>query len=161
VGLHVAIAVHAEDPAGNAADSAPVEFDVCGAEPFATAVPNSTGQAARMSGLHDPSLGANDFVVIVDHLPPFAPAALFVGDAKLATGVPLGAGLRYVDGTTRRVAWAEADPAGRAAFGVNFTHPAFAGIVAGDTRYFQVQYQDFGTPLFLNASDALEVVFCD
>ncbi len=161
VGLHVTLRVHAEDPAGNAADSAPVEFDVCGAEPFATPLPNSTGQPARMQGLHEPSLGANDFVVIVDRLPPFTVASLFLGDAKLATGVPLGAGLRYVDGTTRRVGWAQADQVGRAAFGVDFTHPAFAGIVAGDTRYFQVQYRDAPTAGFLNASDALEVLFCD
>lgn len=161
VGMDVTFTVHAEDPSGNAADSPPSSFRICGTERYGAAVPNSTGQSALASGVNDPGLAANAFAVTVTRLPPGAPALLFFGDVKLASGVPLGAGLRFVDGSTRRVGSAVASGAGSATFTVDFTQPAFAGIAPGDTRYFQVQYQDAGTPGFVNASDALEVVFCD
>ncbi len=161
VGMHVSFRVHAEDPAGNVAESAPLAFDVCGAETYGTPLPNSAGHLGHMfTSSGEPSLSANNWLVFVGPLLPFARAQFIMGDKQIPAGQPLGDGLLFVEGATRRVAWVEADPSGLAGILMDFTQPAFADIVPGDRRYIQVLYQDYGTGN-LNASDAFEVLFCD
>jgi hypothetical protein len=163
VGMDVTFAVHATDPSANASDSAPATFRICGAEAYGPAVPNSTGSAAHMIGVNDPSIGANDFSMTITGLPPNASGVLMLGRARLLPGAPFGNGLRFVVGYRyRRDVPAAANASGVATVAVDFTQPPFAGVHPGETQYFQLEYADppAGGARF-NASDALEITFCD
>ena len=90
--------VHATDPAQNASDSAPATFRICGAEPYGTPLPNSTGQAAHMMGVNDPSVSTNNFKVTISGLLPGGRGTLLYGTAKVVPGTPWGNGLLYIGG---------------------------------------------------------------
>jgi VCBS repeat protein len=156
VGMDVTFSVHATDPAGNAADSAPVTFRVCGAESYDAAGDG----AAKASALNDPSLSANDFRVAISGLPPGRPGALVVGTAKVLPGKGYGGGRLVIGGSFGSLPPVFADDAGRAVVDLDFTRPPLAGVRAGETRYLQFLYRDHAPGTF-KLSDALEVAFCD
>jgi FG-GAP-like repeat len=161
VGMDVTYRVHAVDPSANASDSAPVTFRICGAEAYGVALPNSTGSPAALVGLSDPSLAVNTFSVSVAGLPAGRAGQLTFGTAKDAAGTPFNAGIRYIAGTIRRAGSVTADGAGVATMPLDLTQHPFAGVaLAGETLYFQFQYQD-PNALTINLTNALEVVFCD
>ena len=156
VGMDVTFSVHATDPAGNASDSAPVTFRVCGAESYDAAVDGG----ARASPVNDPSLSANDFKVAISGLPPRRPGALVVGTAKVLPGARYGGGHLVIGGSFRSLPPVFADESGRAMVGLDFTQPPLAGVQPGETRYLQFLYRDRAPGTF-KLSDALEVTFCD
>lgn len=158
VGMDVTFSVHATDPAGNAADSAAVTFRVCGAEAFATAADEGSG--ARISTIHEPSLSANDFKVVVSGLPAGRPGALLVGTAKALPGTRYGGGRLVIGGSFGSLPPVFADESGRAVVDLDFTRPPVASVQAGETRYLQFLYRDRAPGTF-NLSDALEVTVCD
>jgi hypothetical protein len=156
VGMDVTFSVHATDPAGNAADSAPVTFRVCGAETYDVAADG----AANAAPVNEPSLSANDFKVTVSGLPPRRPGALVVGTSKVLPGMRSGAGHLLIGGSFRSLPPVFADDAGRAVVDLDFTRPPLLGVRPGETRYFQFLYRDHAPGTF-QLSDALEVTFCD
>jgi hypothetical protein len=160
VGMDVTYHVHATDPAGNATDSAPATFRICGAERYGVSLPNSTGQAAHASGVNDPSISLNNFQVRVTGLPPNQKGHLLFGTTKVQPGTPYGNGLLYVGGDLKYLLPVTADALGVAVTTLDFTQPPLAGIPPGETRFFQYQYRDFPLPTF-NLSDALEITVCD
>lgn len=156
VGMDVTFSVHATDPMGNASDSAPVTFRVCGAESY-----DATGDdAVRLTPRNDPSLSANDFGVVVTGLPPGRPGALLVGTLKSLPGKPYGGGHLLIGGSFASLPPVFADKAGRAVVDLDFTREPLAGVRAGETRYLQFLYRDHAPGAF-QLSDALEVTFCD
>jgi len=155
VGMDVTVSVHATDPAGNAADSAPATFRVCGAEVF-----DAAERGARLSPLNEPSLSSNDFEVLVSGLPPGRPGALVMGTAKALPGKAWGEGHLVVGGSFRSLPPVFADQKGRAVVELDFGRPPLAGLRAGDTRYLQFLYKD-QPPGTFQLSDALEVTVCD
>jgi hypothetical protein len=160
VGMDVTFSVHATDPGANASDSAPLTFRICGAEAYGTRLPNSTGRMAHMEAVNDPGIGANNFSVTVRGLPPNRPGALLYGTLKLLPGVPFGNGLRFVGGVLQRFPMVVSNGSGVVTLALDFTQFPLAGLQPGETRYFQFQTRDplAGGP---NASDALEITFCD
>jgi hypothetical protein len=155
VGMDVTFSVHAVDPAGNASDSAPFTFRVCGAEGYA---PSDTG--ARAWGVNDPSLAANDFKVALSGLPPGHPGTLVVGTEKALAGMPWGTGHLMIGGAFSSLPPVFADAAGHAVVSLDLARPPLLGVRAGETRYLQFLYRDRAAGAF-NLSDALEVTFCD
>jgi hypothetical protein len=155
VGMDVTFSVHAVDLAGNASDSAPATFRVCGAETYAA---SDAGTAA--SGVNEPSLAANDFKVAVSGLPPGHPGTLVVGTAKALPGMAWGAGHLMIGGAVSSLPPVYADAAGHAVVRLDLTRPPLAGLRAGETRYLQFLYRDRKAGAF-SLSDAVEVTFCD
>ena len=162
VGMDVTFSVHATDRAGNASDSAPATFRICGAESYGTALPNSTGQAAHMVGVNDPSIGTNNFKVVISGLLPNGRGTLLYGTAKVLPGTPWGNGLLFIGGTLKRLTTTAANVFGIATVSFDFTHLPLSTLQPGETRYFQLKYADppAGGGAF-NLSDALEITFCD
>ena len=162
VGMDVTYSVHATDPNANASDSAPVTFRICGAESYGTALPNSTGNVGHISGINDPSISANNFSLRVTGVLPNKNGVFFYGTTKLASPVTFGNGLRFVGGTLQRLGAVTADASGVATMQLDFTSSHLNTVQPGDSLYFQLQYRDVpaGGAMY-NASDALEVSFCD
>jgi hypothetical protein len=159
VGLDVTWSVHATDPAGNASDSAPATFRVCGAEAYGVGAPNSTGQRATIAGIGEPALGTNAFAASVSGLPAGQAAQLVVGTVKIEpwarwrNGVPA-----YAEGAIATVANVTADGSGQATVSIDFTQAPFVGVSPGQFRYLELRYQEGPRA---NASNGLELVFCD
>jgi hypothetical protein len=162
VGMDVTFSVHATDPPGNASDSAPTTFRICGAENYGTALPNSTGQAAHMAGINDPSVGTNNFSVTVTNLPPNVGVILLFGTAKVLPGTPFGNGLRFVGGSMEALKSHPVGAGGTLTVPFDFSELPLSPLQPGDTRFFQLRYGDpAGGGAMFNASDALEITICN
>jgi hypothetical protein len=157
VGTDVTFSVHATDPAGNASDSAPVSFRVCGAEGYGT---GAAGGIAKVSAIREPSLAANDFTVAISGLPRGRAGTLVVGTTKALPGTPYGRGRLLIGGAFRSLPPVFSDASGLALVHLDLTRPPLAGVQAGDTRYVQFLYRD-RAPRTFNLSEALEITFCD
>jgi len=160
VGMDVTFSVHATDPSGNFSDSATSTFRICGAEGYGTPLPNSTGQIAKASGMNDPSVSTNNFKVNVIGLPPNRRGALFFGTTKVLPGIPYGGGLLFVGGSFQSFPTVVSNALGAVVLDLDFTQPPLAGLLPGETRYFQFSYRDPAAGIF-NLSNALEITICD
>jgi VCBS repeat protein len=160
VGMDVSFQVHATDPGGNASDSASETFRICGSESYGTALPNSTGLPADATGVNEPSVQANNFKVQITHMPPNQRGRLLYGTAKVVPGIPQGNGLRYIGGTITTLARVIANAQGVGVVPFNFTQPPLSQIPPGETRFFQLLYNDPAAG-GVNLSDALEITICD
>jgi hypothetical protein len=158
VGMDVTWSVHATDPPGNASDSAPATFRICGAEPYGQGPVNSTGVSATIAGVGDPAIAANNFSVTMAGLPPNRPGVLLVGTRKVDPASPYRSRLLLIGGTVQQVAATVSDGTGHATIPLDFTLPPLAGATPGATLYFQFRYEDVTLP---SATNALETVFCD
>lgn len=158
VGMDVTWTVHATDPQGNASDSAPATFRICGAESYGTGPINSTGGSATIAGVGDPAIAANNFSVTMAGMPPNRPGVLLVGTTRVDPASPFRPRLYLIGGTVQQVAATTSDPTGHATIPLNFTAPPLNGATPGATLYFQFRFEDVSSP---SATNALEVVFCD
>jgi hypothetical protein len=152
VGMDVTWSVHARDRNGNASETAPARFRICGAESYGTAPKGSRGRLGPISALDEPSAAAKGFAIAVAGLVPSGIADLLVGTEKVLPGGSR-AGL-LVGGSVAAVPVAVSGAPGAAVVHVDLTRPPLAGLQPGETRYVQLRS---GADL----SDALEVTFCD
>lgn len=129
---------------------------------FCTAVPNSTGLAARISQTGSRSIQANTFALNCKQLPPNSNALFYFGSAQ--TSVPFGNGIRCVGGGLVRLnPPVTADAMGNAVRSVDLASAPVLGVITpGSTAYFQCWYRDpaAGGAAF-NLSDGLSVTFCN
>ena len=158
VGMDVTWTVHASDPQGNASDSAPAAFRICGAEGYGVGPINSTGVPGTMAGVGDPGIAANNFSVTMANLPPNQPGMLLVGTAKVDPASPFRSKLHFIGGTVQQVATTVSNGSGQASILLDFTQPPLNGVTPGAALYMQFHHADVTRP---NATNALEVVFCD
>jgi hypothetical protein len=93
VGMDVSYAIHAADPAGNASDSAPIAFRVCGAENYGTAGPVNKMSIASSP---DPALGQT-MTITIGGGPANQIGLLLIGFGRAS--IPLAGGTILVDPT--------------------------------------------------------------
>jgi hypothetical protein len=146
VGMDVTWSVHARDRNGNASETAPAMFRICGAESYGTA-------RARISALDEPSAAANGFAMAVAGLVPHGTAELLVGTEKVLPGGSRAGGL-LVGGRVASAPIAVWGAPGAAVVHMDLTRPPLAGVRPGETRYVQLRSG-------ASMTDALEVTFCD
>jgi len=123
---------------------------------------NSAGVGGTLSGFGTVSVGNDDLNFLAENLVAGKLALLFAGRASLGggSGLLFGDGLRCAGGGIVRLATTVVDGAGTAAFGPGLG--ALGGWSAGDTRYFQVWYQDIAASpcaWAFNTTHALELTF--
>jgi hypothetical protein len=108
----------------------------------------------------DPSLDENGFSVRVTGLPPFVSGVLRYGAAKEEPPLASGAGLLLVAGTSRGLGRLYSNANGVASFRLHFERPPLSALHPADTRFVQLQFDDPAGGSG-NASDGLEIVFCN
>jgi hypothetical protein len=127
---------------------------------FCTSLPDSTGQAATMSVTGSTSLSADAMTLTCSGLPSGSIGLFFHGSSALDPSLPFGNGVRCAGGSTHRLPVLVAS-GGFASQAQSFTWPAYAGLAAGDTLYFQLVFRDAaGGGALFNSSDAYAVTFC-
>jgi hypothetical protein len=122
---------------------------------------NSAGPGALISSNGDTSIAANNFELQVVGAPAGQFGLFYYGPDQ--TSVPLGEGLRCVDGSLFRLPVVSTDVFGQAAYQVDFgALPPGGDILVGSVWNFQFWYRDPpGGGTGFNLSDALEATFCD
>lgn len=132
----------------------------CSTANYCTANPNSTGVPAFLSAQGAASREQNNLVFAALDLPPTAVTLLYSGTSAIDPGVPFGDGLQCVGGAMIRHV-AQQAVAGTVIAAQDVRSPAYAGVLPGDTRYYQVLYRDpdAGGAGF-NTTDAVAVTFC-
>ena len=132
----------------------------CSVFNFCVPLPNSTGQPALIGMSGTASLSLNNASLRCTQLPPSASGLFFFGNSGLNPGNPFGNGRLCVTGGVRRLPLAQA-VAGVVTQPQDFTGSAYAGIQAGDVRFFQFWYRNpaAGGAGF-NLSDGIRVTFC-
>lgn len=111
--------------------------------PFCATSPNSVGAGATMSFTGSPSVGAQDFVVHADGLPPFQFALLFLGES--ATSMPAFDGTMCVNDVCRIGPIVQSDAAGHVSRDLTdavYTQYGCAPPVIGTRYHFQYAYRD-------------------
>lgn len=128
--------------------------------PYCEALPNSTGQAARISYSGTTSFSADDLRLETAPLPPGEPGIFWYGNAQVLA--PFGGGLRCVGGSAHRLFPASvASGAGVLARDLRHANlPIGGAITAGDTWHFQAWFRDrFAQGASFNLSDGLSLTF--
>lgn len=122
-----------------------------------SAVPNSTGRAARIAFLGAPSLTANDARLVATDCPPLEPA-LFLA-SRTSGQIPFGPGFLCLDRPLVRLhPVLFADAAGRVGLDLDLTAlPNQTVLAPGETLYFQLWHADGGG---FNTSRGVAVTFC-
>ncbi|MBK7877155.1 MAG: hypothetical protein IPJ77_15660 [Planctomycetes bacterium] len=127
---------------------------------FCDALPNSTGQRARIGSSGTTSLAANDLVLTCTGLPATTTGIFFAGNEPALPFGTLGNGLACVGGTLRRVGAVHA-VAGAVWAPQDLGALVWGGLQQGDVRYVQLWYRNVaGGGAGSNASDALELTVC-
>ena len=128
---------------------------------YCVAFPNSAfNDGARMGWAGSGGIAANDTVVTVSQCPDSFGMFFFGSTPDLV--IPFGNGALCVGGSLSRLL-----PVSKAAGNVNSYALDFtgagpeAGIVSGDTRYFQYWFRDAGQGSGSNTSDGLQVTFAN
>ena len=105
---------------------------------------NSGGMGGKLIGGGSTSADADNFTAIATDLPPNKTALLFAGTSQLGggNGLIFGDGFRCAGGTIQRFGVRQSDSSGNASWGPGLVK--IGGLVAGDTRNFQVWYRDIG-----------------
>ncbi|MBL8856996.1 MAG: hypothetical protein JNL28_00615 [Planctomycetes bacterium] len=132
----------------------------CSTARYCTALPNSTGLAAKIATQGDASRALNNLVIAALGMPGDAIAMLVSGTSAVNPGATFGNGLLCIGGSLIRHGIHVAD--GGVILDAQDLHSAeYAGVNPGDTRYYQVYYRDpaAGGANF-NTTDAVAVTFC-
>ncbi len=125
---------------------------------YCTALPNSVGSGALISGVGTSSVAANDMGLNVTGAIPFQPGLFYMGPNQIA--VPFGNGMRCVGGGTHRLAVVLPDMAGDVSFALDNTLAAGGGVITpGSTWNFQLWYRDPSVGVGFNLSNGLAVAF--
>jgi hypothetical protein len=139
-------------------------FEACAPPPtnYCTTSPNSVGTGAIIGSSGTTSMSANDLTLLCWGLVPNTPGLFYYGTDR--TVLPLGEGVRCVDGNLIRLSVKVADMFGTSFDSLDLNSPPFSSglgaVTAGDLRNFQYWYRDItGGPFGYNLSDALEVNF--
>jgi hypothetical protein len=132
----------------------------CATNNFCVPVPNSTGQPALISLVGTASLSLNNASLRCTQLPPTTSGLFFFGNNGLNPGNPFGNGRLCVTGGVRRLPLTQA-VAGVVNQAQNFGSTPYAGIQAGDVRFFQFWYRNTAAGgAGFNLSDGIRVTFC-
>jgi hypothetical protein len=132
----------------------------CATSNFCIPLPNSTGQPALISLQGLPSLSLNNATLRCEQLPPTTTGLFFHGSNSLSPGTPFGNGRLCVTGGVRRLPLVQA-VAGVVNQPQDFGGTAYAGIQAGDVRFFQFWYRNTAAGgAGFNLSDGIRVTFC-
>lgn len=105
---------------------------------------NSTGAGGKLVAMGSPSLAVDNMEFVCSQLPQGGMSVLFMGQQSLnnGDGILFGDGLRCAGGSIRRLGIRGIDSLGNAAWGAGLRNLGQWG--PGDTRTFQVWYQDNG-----------------
>lgn len=105
----------------------------------------SSSGGGALSHVGSTSVSAGDFSLAGQGLPPGGVCVFFQGENAIGAGlgVPFGDGLRCVGGAAVRLEVIAVAASGSAATSVNV--PARGGAVVGDTKRYQLWYQDLAT----------------
>ena len=132
----------------------------CDSSNFCIPLPNSTGQPAQISLIGTPSLSLNNATLRCTQLPPTTSGLFFFGTGSLNPGNPFGNGRLCISGSIRRLPLTQA-VAGVVNQAQNFGSTPYAGIQAGDVRFFQFWYRNTAAGgAGFNLSDGIRVTFC-
>lgn len=123
---------------------------------------NGTGAGALLSGAGGPSIGAATFSLQGSQLPPGQPGLYFQGENAIngGNGIPFGDGLRCAGMNVVRLEVRNSDGAGNSSTTIDIANKG--GVVAGDTRRYQLWYRDpAGSPCgtFFNLSNGFELIW--
>lgn len=123
---------------------------------FCPAVPNSTGDIARIDAYGSSVVGDGELAFLVTGLPTFSPGIVFYGPTQVQ--LPLGDGLRCVGGGLTRLHPVQFSGLRRYIFHVlDFDSPPFSqDFVPGSTWHFQGWFRDGSSS---NLSDAVTIQF--
>jgi len=129
---------------------------------YGTALPNSTGQPARIYSLGTGDLSTHHLVLSVRNLPPGTTGRFAMSGVELNPCQPSGDGLKCV-GRERTAPHPTitANAEGVARWEVDFSAPQFANVAPGTARYFQMRYEDAGGAQGFNWSEPVKVMFCE
>ena len=123
-------------------------------------LPNSTGQPALIQLVGVASLSVNSATLRCTQLPPTTSGLFFFGTGSLNPGNPFGNGRLCISGSIRRLPLTQA-VAGVVNQAQNFGSTPYAGIQAGDVRFFQFWYRNTAAGgAGFNLSDGIRVTFC-
>ena len=138
--------------------------EACIYDSFCTAIPNSTGSAAGLYAMGQPSIEANNFGLVASNLPANQFGVMFYGQNQLngGQGIPFGEGLRCVGGQSTRLGVQNSGSFGFIETSVDLSDPAYQGAIQiGNSLNFQLWYRDpSGGPEGWNLSNGLSVNFC-
>jgi subtilisin family serine protease len=131
---------------------------------YCSGLPNSVGPGAAIGSSGTVSISSNDLVLYADLCPPSVFGLFYYG--PLQTSLPLGDGLRCVDGALTRLAPRQTDTLGSASQALDLSVTPFdAGngqVLPGTSMNFQFWYRDLAAGgAGSNLSDALSVTFCN
>jgi hypothetical protein len=133
---------------------------LCVAVNFCVPEVNSTGQPALISLVGTASLSANNAGLRCTQLPSTTAGLFFFGTGSLNPGNPFGNGRLCISGSIRRLPLTQA-VAGVVNQAQNFGSTPYAGIQAGDVRFFQFWYRNTAAGgAGFNLSDGIRVTFC-
>ncbi len=120
---------------------------------------NTSGHGAFLTAIGSSGVVADDLAFVAARLPPDLTATLFVADSAHSGGVPFEDGLLCIEGNRKLLGLRQVGPDGIASWGPGLL--AAGGWSAGQTRRFQVWYEDPGGPCGTghNQSNAYEVTF--
>jgi hypothetical protein len=131
---------------------------------YGTALPNSTGQIARVSTYGSGALANHTLIFNVTNLPPGTTGQMAYTKERKVPCTPYGEGLLCLFRRTKdlpSLGTFVADASGHARVEVDFADPPFSDVLAGETRYFQFLYDDpAGGPAGFNLSEAVSVSIC-
>lgn len=135
---------------------------LCRVRSFGTPTLNSTGQAGALGWTGTVSLRDANLELRARNLPANATGEFVFTQTKTEPCASDGNGVRcYPADARRRTFPAVADGTGLATLEVDFTDPAFAGVVAGSVRYVQFRYLDpAGGGAGYNFTGALDLKVC-
>jgi len=134
---------------------------------FCTALPNSTGNPAGISGQGTTSVAANDVTLVASDVPPFQ-FGIFLNSEMRGPGTPVASGNLCLTGAIGRYFGPgqilQADPTGSFSLQLDLTQTPtptqLVSIAPGETWYFQAWYRDTGPACpTANFTDGIEVLF--
>jgi len=133
---------------------------VCLTAQFCSSSPNSAGPGAVITAEGVPSIAMNELNISATGGPAGQPGLLFHGGG--VTSQPFGEGVRCVSTPIIRISPPIFfSPTGEAEKLLDMNDPSLSGVLASDTRYFQLWYRDpQGGPFGYNLSSGLEITFC-